>query len=89
MLRRGAPIDRSRLVRRLNERGIETRPILAGNIARQPAYRDIPFRVPGPLTRTDDLMDHAFFFGVYPGLLEEERDYIASSIEDFIQKARD
>jgi CDP-6-deoxy-D-xylo-4-hexulose-3-dehydrase len=89
ILRRGAPIDRRRLVRWLNERGIETRPILAGNIARQPAYQNIPFRIPGPLNQTDDLMDHAFFFGVYPGLLAEERDYVASSIEDFIRRAGD
>lgn len=77
-------IDREELLRFLDSRLIGTRLMFAGNITRQPAYRDVEFRVVGDLTNTDIVMKRTFWVGVYPGLTEPMLDYIADSIIEFI-----
>lgn len=77
-------IDREELLRFLDSRLIGTRLMFAGNIIRQPAYRDVEFRVVGDLTNTDIVMKRTFWVGVYPGLTEPMLDYIADSIIEFI-----
>lgn len=78
------PIDREDLLRFLDSRLIGTRLMFAGNIMRQPAYRDVDFRVVGDLTNTDIIMRRTFWVGVYPGLTGPMLDYIADSILEFI-----
>ncbi len=63
--------------------------MFAGNILKQPAYRNIEHRVVGDLTNTDLIMKNSFWVGVYPGLNLEMLDYVISNIVDFITgKAR-
>jgi CDP-4-dehydro-6-deoxyglucose reductase, E1 len=81
------PVDRNGLMRFLDERKIGTRLIFAGNLLKQPAYRDVDFRVVGDLTNTDIIMNRAFWVGVYPGLTEPMLDYIAHSITEFVTDA--
>jgi CDP-6-deoxy-D-xylo-4-hexulose-3-dehydrase len=78
-------VDREELLRFLDSRLIGTRLMFAGNITRQPAYRDVDFRVVGDLTNTDIVMRRTFWVGVYPGLTEPMLDYIADSIIEFIR----
>ena len=80
----GLHIDREELLRFLAARNIGTRLMFAGNILRQPAYRDIDFRVVGNLTNTDIVMRRTFWVGVYPGLTTPMLDYVADSIIEFI-----
>jgi CDP-6-deoxy-D-xylo-4-hexulose-3-dehydrase len=68
----------------LNARNIGTRQLFGGNLVRQPAYRNANFRVIGDLKNTDEVMNHTFWVGVWPGLTEEMIRYIASSIKDFM-----
>lgn len=77
-------IDREELLRFLDSRLIGTRLMFAGNITRQPAYRDVEFRVVGDLSNTDIVMKRTFWVGVYPGLTEPMLDYMADSIIEFI-----
>jgi CDP-6-deoxy-D-xylo-4-hexulose-3-dehydrase len=58
--------------------------MFAGNITRQPAYRDVDFRVVGDLTNSDVVMRRTFWVGVYPGLTAPMLDYIADSILDVV-----
>ncbi len=77
-------VDRESLLRFLNERLIGPRLMFAGNVVRQPAYRDVPFRVVGSLDVTDLIMRRTFWVGVFPGLTAPMLDYIADSIIEFV-----
>ena len=78
------PIAREDLLRFLESRKIGTRLMFAGNILRQPAFKDIEARIVGDLTNTDTIMRRSFWVGVFPGLTEPMLDYVADSILEFI-----
>ena len=78
------PINREDLLRFLDGRSIGTRLMFAGNIMRQPAYRDREFRVVGSLSNTDTVMKRSFWVGVFPGLTRPMLDFIADSLLEFI-----
>jgi CDP-6-deoxy-D-xylo-4-hexulose-3-dehydrase len=78
-------INREELLRYLDNRKIGTRLFFAGNITKQPAYKDISFRVVGELTNTDIVMKHTFWVGVYPGLTQPMLDYVIESIREFVE----
>ncbi len=77
-----APVNRNALTLALNERKIGTRLVFAGNLVRQPAYRDVEYRVAGTLRNADTIMNDVFWVGTYPGLDDEQIAYIARSIEE-------
>lgn len=79
-------VDREELLRFLDARKIGTRLMFAGNVLRQPAYRNVDFRVVGELTNTDIVMRRTFWIGVYPGLTAPMLDYAAESIIDFVTR---
>ena len=78
------PVNREELLRFLDSRKIGTRLLFAGNILKQPAYKNIDFRVVGDLTNTDIVMKRSFWVGVYPGLTKAMLDYVIESITDFM-----
>ena len=78
------PVNREDLLRFLDSRKIGTRLLFAGNITKQPAYRNIDFRVVGELRNTDIIMNRSFWIGVYPGLTSGMMDYVISSISEFM-----
>ena len=83
------PVNREELLRFLDSRKIGTRLLFAGNILKQPAYKNVDFRVVGDLTNTDIAMKRSFWVGVYPGLTKPMLDYVIESISDFMtEKAK-
>ena len=78
------PVDREDLLRFLDSRRIGTRLMFAGNITKQPAYKDVDFRVVGKLENTNIIMMRSFWIGVYPGLTKPMLDFIIESISDFM-----
>lgn len=78
------PVDREELLRFLQSRKIGTRLLFAGNITKQPGYRNIDSRVVGDLTNTDIIMNRSFWVGVYPGITNQMIDYVAESLLDFM-----
>lgn len=83
-VRPGAPVTRNELVQALEERKIATRLLFGGNLLRQPAYRDIEHRVVGDLDNADFVMENTFWIGVYPGLSEEQLDYMVESVHEIV-----
>ena len=79
------PVNREELLRFLDSRKIGTRLLFAGNITKQPAYKDVEFRVVGDLKNSDIVMLRSFWVGVYPGLTKPMLDYVIESISDFIK----
>jgi CDP-6-deoxy-D-xylo-4-hexulose-3-dehydrase len=80
------PANREELLRFLDSRKIGTRLMFAGNIVKQPAYRNIEFRVVGDLKNSDIVMNRSFWIGVYPGLDTKMLDFVVESIEEFMNK---
>jgi CDP-6-deoxy-D-xylo-4-hexulose-3-dehydrase len=77
-------VSREELMRFLETKKIGTRLVFAGNVLRQPAYRDIEHRVVGDLTNSDTVMTRSFWLGTYPGLTTDMLDFIADSVSDFV-----
>ena len=78
------PVVREDLLRFLDERKVGTRLLFAGNVLKQPAYRNVDARVVGDLTNTDIVMSRTFWVGVHPQLDEPRLDYIAENITEFL-----
>jgi CDP-6-deoxy-D-xylo-4-hexulose-3-dehydrase len=85
-VRDSAPFQRHELTTFLEERQVETRPIFAGNILKQPAYRHIEHRAVGDLPVADKIMRGAFFVGVYPGLNAAQLDYMIEQFRAFFKR---
>lgn len=85
-LRDGTAIDRHILTQRLEERMVGTRLLFAGNLTKQPAFRDVPHRVHGSLENTDKIMNDSFWIGVWPGIDAPRLDYMASTINAVTQE---
>jgi len=80
---------RNDVVNHLEENGVQTRMLFAGNILRHPCFdemrkRKTGFRVVGKLKNTDRIVKDAFWIGVYPGLTEEMISYIAGLLEEIM-----
>jgi len=69
----------------LDGRKIGTRLLFAGNLTRQPYFRDRTYRVHGDLTNTDLVMDNTFWLGLYPGLDTPHLSYVVESLVDFFK----
>jgi len=87
-VRERAGFTRADIVRFLEANRVETRPLLAGNLLRHPAFSDVPHRVASELVNTDRVMTDAFFVGVYPGLDEARLDYMVSVFDRFMKGER-
>lgn len=67
-VRSDAPLDRDAVVAHLEEHGVETRPIIAGNLARHPAVSQIRHRSAGSMDVSDALLRDTFMIGCHPVL---------------------
>ena len=67
----------------LESKGLETRPIEAGNMAIQPAMKHVKHRIAGPLTNAQYIHDNAFFFGNHQGIGPEEREAIVGYFREW------
>ena len=78
-------VDRRKVVSYIEDHGIQTRMLFAGNLTRHPCFDEMRksgegFRIVGDLLNTDRIMKDSFWVGVYPGMTEEKLDYMATII---------
>ncbi len=86
MVREKAPFKRVDLIRYLEENKIGTRMLFAGNLTKQPAYKNVKFRVSDTLTVTDRVMGSGFWIGVFPGITNPMREYVVEKFFDFTNR---
>ena len=82
-------IERAKIVRYIEEHGIQTRMLFAGNLTKHPCFDEMRrtgkgYRIVGALTETDRIMNDTFWLGVYPGLTDEKIDYMAQTVKDAV-----
>lgn len=76
-------IKRVSLLEFLDKNKIGTRLLFAGNLTRQPYFKDVSYRVVGDLENTDKIMNQTFWVGIYPGVSVEMLDYMVGQLEMF------
>lgn len=80
-----AGVDRGRVVKYIESKGVQTRMLFAGNLIKHPCFDGMRetgtgYRVAGTLKNTDRIMRDTFWVGVYPGMTDEKIDYMAKVI---------
>jgi CDP-6-deoxy-D-xylo-4-hexulose-3-dehydrase len=85
-IRDGSPLKRRDVLMYLDRKKIGTRLLFAGNLTRQPAFKDVNYRVAGPLAQTDKVMHDSFWIGVWPGIDAARRAYM---VETFVAMTKE
>ena len=83
-VRTEAPFTREEVRNFLGSRGLETRPIFAGNIDEQPGLRLFPYRKSGDLPDARFVQRQSFFFGNHQGIGEVEREAVVKYFREFM-----
>ena len=83
-------VDKNKVVQYIEDHGVQTRMLFAGNIVKQPCFDEMRasgkgYRVVGDLAVTDRIMKDTFWLGVYPGMTDEKIDYMAKVIKEALQ----
>lgn len=83
-------VDKNKLVQYIENHGVQTRMLFAGNIVKQPCFDEMRasgkgYRVVGDLAVTDRIMKDTFWLGVYPGMTDEKIDYMAKVIKEALK----
>lgn len=86
LVKEDAPFIRNDIVNYLEQNKIATRMLFGGNLTKQPAYKNIKYRVSGNLNNTDLVMNNLFWIGVYPGLTKEMLNYVCKQFDTFFSK---
>ena len=84
-------VDRRKVVSYMEDNGIQTRMLFAGNLVKHPCFDQmrksgVGYRIAGGLENTDRIMRDSFWVGVYPGLTDEKIEYMAKVIRDAVLK---
>jgi CDP-6-deoxy-D-xylo-4-hexulose-3-dehydrase len=83
-------VNRNEIVQYLENKGVQTRMLFAGNIIKHPCFEDMRenkkgYRVVGELNNTNRILYDSFWVGVYPGITDEVIDYIAKTIKEAVK----
>lgn len=77
--------DRNHVVEALEQKGIQTRMLFAGNLTKHPCFDEMRksgegYRIAGSLRNTDRIMRDTFWVGVYPGMTDEMIDHMGRTL---------
>jgi CDP-4-dehydro-6-deoxyglucose reductase, E1 len=74
---------RNELARYLDKAGVGSRPVMGGNLVRQPAYRSVEYEVRGNLDGANRVYESGIWIGVFPGITPDMRDYQIEVVRKF------
>lgn len=82
-------VQRGEVVRYLEEHGVQTRMLFAGNLIKHPCFDEMRrtgngYRVAGNLENTDRILNDTFWIGVYPGMTDEKIAYMVRVIKEAV-----
>jgi CDP-6-deoxy-D-xylo-4-hexulose-3-dehydrase len=85
MIRSESGVRRSEFQQHMERNGIDTRMVWTGNATRQPAFRNVPYRLPGDgLPNADEVMENGLVLPSNHGLDDDDIDYIWETAEEFL-----
>lgn len=82
-------VSREKVVRYLEEKGVQTRMLFAGNLTKHPCFDEMRssgegYRIVGELQNTDRIMEDTFWIGVYPGMTDAMIDYMVRMLVEAV-----
>ena len=75
-LKPGSKLNRNSLIQKLTAAKIGTRLLFAGDIRKQPYFKNIKYRISGELPNTETILHNTFWIGVTPMIDDEMVDYM-------------
>lgn len=83
-------VNRNEIVQFLEEHGVQTRMLFAGNIIKHPCFDEIrddysKYKVIGNLENTNRIMNDTFWIGLYPGMTNVKLDYMIKCIKNSLE----
>jgi len=85
-VRKGSGITRNQLLEKLTAAKIGTRLLFAGDLRKQPYFKDVNYRVVGELTNTETVLNDTFWIGVTPMINEEMVHYVIETFGRIFQR---
>ena len=70
----------------LEAAGVETRPVICGNLTRQPALAHHSYGISGELNGADRVMDCGLYWGTHPFMTEDDVRHIVTTVEQYFRQ---
>ena len=86
-VRKSSPKNRDEIIYLLNKVNIGTRLLFAGNMTKQPFFKQFQSRIPKKLLNSDVVMNDVFWIGVQPNLTEKMKKFIVNQLLKLSNKA--
>lgn len=87
IIRPKSPFTRLEIVTFLEDNNIQTRPVFAGNILKQPGFKKIVNRkISAAFPNTDLIMKNGFVLACHHGLDDHQIAYVKSKIDEFLTR---
>jgi CDP-6-deoxy-D-xylo-4-hexulose-3-dehydrase len=83
-VKKDAGISRNDLAQKLNEKNIGTRLLFAGDLRKQPYFKNVNYRTVGDLPNTDIIVNDTFWVGVTPMINDEMIVYMLNCFDEIL-----
>lgn len=84
-LKANAGISRNEIIAKLTDVNIGTRLLFAGDIRKQPYFKNVNYRCVGDLPNTENILNNTFWIGVTPMITDEMLDFIIGTINKILK----
>lgn len=83
LLKEDSDYNRDELRNYLEEHGIETRPLLSGNMKKHPAFQSDRYKTHGELDRASYIHENGLYVSNHHYLTKEHMDYVVDTLREF------